>query len=115
MSKISKNKLRLQRKKRVRAKIAGTADIPRLCVFRSLGAVYAQVIDDSAGKTLVFADTKMAQAKNDVAGAREVGKLVAKKCLEQKIAKVVFDRSGYRYHGKIKAVADGAREGGLKF
>ena len=115
MNKISQNKLRLHRKKRVRAKISGTANIPRLCVFRSLKALSAQVIDDVVGKTLVFSDTKTANVKNDVAGAMEIGRAIAKKCLLQKIESVVFDRSGYRYHGKVKAVADGAREGGLKF
>jgi large subunit ribosomal protein L18 len=115
MNKISQNKLRLHRKRRVRAKVSGTAVSPRLCVFRSLKTVRAQVIDDTLGQTLVFVDTKMASVKNDVAGAMEIGKLVAKKCLEQKIASVVFDRSGYRYHGKVKALAEGAREGGLKF
>ena len=115
MSKISQNKLRLHRKKRVRAKVSGTASAPRLCVFRSLKTVRAQVIDDTAGRTLVFADTKMAGVKNDVAGTKVLGKMVAQKCLEQKIESVVFDRSGYRYHGKVKALAEGAREGGLKF
>jgi large subunit ribosomal protein L18 len=75
----------------------------------------AQVIDDVAMKTLVASDTKEAKVKNDVAGAKAVGVLVAKKCAEQKIMQVVFDRAGYRYHGKVKALAEGAREGGLKF
>jgi large subunit ribosomal protein L18 len=115
MNKINRNKLRVHRKRRVRAKVSGTPNSPRLCVFRSLKTMRAQVIDDVAGKTLVFVDTKMAGVKNDVAGAAEVGKLVAQKCLEQKISSVVFDRSGYRYHGKVKALAEGARVGGLKF
>lgn len=115
MNKINRNSLRLHRKKRVRAKISGTANSPRLCVFRSLKTVRAQVIDDVAGKTLVFVDTKMAGVKNDVSGAKEVGKMIAKNCFSQKIEAVVFDRSGYRYHGKVKALAEGAREGGLKF
>jgi len=115
MNTISQNKLRLHRKRRVRAKISGSASVPRLSVFRSLLSMKAQVIDDVAMKTLVAADTKEAKVKNDVAGAKEVGLLVAKKCTEQKITQVVFDRAGYRYHGKVKALAEGAREGGLKF
>ncbi|MFZ2188552.1 MAG: 50S ribosomal protein L18 [Candidatus Moraniibacteriota bacterium] len=115
MNTISQNNLRLHRKRRVRAKISGTASVPRLNVFRSLLSMKAQVIDDIAGKTLVAADIKAANVKNDVAGAKAVGMLIAKKCVEQKIAEVVFDRAGYRYHGKVKALAEGAREGGLKF
>jgi large subunit ribosomal protein L18 len=115
MNTISQNNLRLHRKRRVRAKISGTAAVPRLSVFRSLLSMKAQVIDDEAGKTLVAADTKETKAKNDVAGAKAVGILVAKKCAEKKITQVVFDRAGYRYHGKVKALAEGAREGGLKF
>lgn len=115
MNKLSRNKLRLHRKKRVRAKVFGTAETPRLCVFRSLLAVKAQVIDDVAGKTLAAADTKEAKAKNNIAGAKTVGILIAKKCVEKKINSIVFDRSGYKYHGKVKALAEGAREGGLKF
>lgn len=115
MNKISQNKLRLHRKRRVRAKISGTASAPRLNVFRSLLSIKAQVIDDVLGRTLVAVDTKAAKVKNDVTGAKAVGVLIAKKCAEQKITQVVFDRAGYRYHGKVKALADGAREGGLKF
>ncbi len=115
MNTISQNKLRLHRKRRVRAKISGSALVPRLNVFRSLLSMKAQVIDDEAGKTLVFADTKEAKTKNDVAGAKMVGVLLAKKCAERKITQVVFDRAGYRYHGKVKALAEGAREGGLRF
>ncbi|MFZ2193628.1 MAG: 50S ribosomal protein L18 [Candidatus Moraniibacteriota bacterium] len=115
MNKIRRNNLRLHRKRRVRAKVSGTATSPRLCVFRSLKTVRAQVIDDTVGMTLVFVDTKMAGVKNDVAGAKEIGKMIANLCIEKKINSVVFDRSGYRYHGKVKALAEGAREGGLKF
>jgi large subunit ribosomal protein L18 len=115
MNKIDSNKLRLHRRKRVRAKISGTKNIPRLCVFRSLKMLKAQVIDDVAMKTLVFIDTKKVQLKNNVSGAGKLGELIAEKCLEQKIGEIVFDRSGYRYHGKVKALADGARKGGLKF
>jgi large subunit ribosomal protein L18 len=115
MNKISQNNLRLHRKRRVRAKISGTASMPRLSVFRSLLSMKAQVIDDTKGVTLAAADTKTAKVKNDVAGAKAVGMLIAKKCAEQKISRVVFDRAGYRYHGKVKALAEGAREGGLVF
>ncbi len=115
MNKISRNKSRLQRKRRVRAKISGTSEKPRLAVFRSLKEIYVQVIDDAEGATLVSASLKEIKAKNDVDGAKKVGALAAKKCLDKKIETVVFDRAGYKYHGKIKALADGAREGGLKF
>lgn len=111
----SKNNLRLQRKKRIRAKVIGTAKKPRLCISKSLRIISAQVIDDTRGNTLVQADSKSVKAKNDIAGAAEVGKAIAKKCLAKKIKAIVFDRAGYKYHGKVKAVADGAREGGLKF
>lgn len=114
--KTSSNIGRIQRKRRVRAKISGTAERPRLAVFKSLKSIYVQVINDDAGKTLASAKlTEIAKAKNTVDGAKEVGKLVAKKCKEAKIENVVFDRAGYQYHGKIKALADGAREGGLQF
>lgn len=113
--KVSRNNSRLQRKKRVRAKISGTPERPRLSVFRSLKIISVQVIDDIAGKTIIFASSKEGKTKNDVEGAKVLGKDVAKKCLEKKIESVVFDRSGYKYHGKVKALAEGAREGGLKF
>jgi large subunit ribosomal protein L18 len=114
--KISRNNLRLQRKKRIRAKVSGTAVVPRMAVFRSLRGIQIQVVNDENGTTLVSADLKeIAKSKNTVDGAKKVGELVAKKCLTKKISQVVFDRAGYKYHGKIKAVADGAREGGLKF
>lgn len=113
--KISRNKLRLHRKRRIRAKVFGTAKRPRLSVFKSLKVLSVQVIDDAKGKTLVCADSKSAKVENNASGARDLGKAVAKKCLDKKIKEAVFDRSGYKYHGKIKALADGAREGGLKF
>ena len=115
MNKISQNNLRLHRKRRVRAKISGTTNIPRLSVFRSLRSIFVQVIDDAQGKTLVTGNTKEAGVKHNLVGAKAVGELIAKKCAEQKISQVVFDRAGYRYHGKVKALAEGAREGGLKF
>lgn len=116
MKKVSKNELRLKRNRRVRAKISGSAERPRLCVFKSLTSISAQVIDDTKGVTLVAAAlSEIAKAKNTIEGAQEVGKLIAKKCKEAKITTVVFDRSGYRFHGKVKALADGARDGGLQF
>jgi large subunit ribosomal protein L18 len=114
MKTISRNNLRLQRKKRIRYKMSGTAKTPRLCVFRSLKNIYAQAINDDLGVILVSAKLEK-KDKNDMQGAKKVGLSIAKKCKDMKIEKVVFDRSGYKYHGKIKAVADGAREGGLKF
>jgi len=114
--KISRNKLRLHRKKRVRVKVWGTPSRPRLCVFRSNLRIEAQIIDDSNGKTLFSVDSKAAKIiKHDIDGAREIGRHIAKKCLAKKIEEVVFDRGGYKYHGKVKALAEGAREGGLKF
>lgn len=113
---ISKNISRLKRKRRVRAKIAGTAERPRLAIFKSLRGIYAQVINDAEGKTLVSARlAEVKKAKNTIEGAKEVGALLAKKCADAKISAVVFDRAGYKYHGKIKAFAEGAREGGLNF
>ena len=105
----------MRRQKRIRAKISGTANRPRLSVFRSNRGLYAQVIDDSAGKTIVSAHTKEIKKGTLMDKAAELGKLIAKKASEQKIAKVVFDRAGFIYTGKIKAVADGARAGGLHF
>ena len=105
---LEKQIKRKRRHKRVRAKIKGTAKVPRLCVFRSSKYIYAQIIDDEKGKTLVAVNGKLASAA-------ETGKSIAKKAIEKKINKVVFDRGGYKYHGKVKALADGAREGGLKF
>ncbi|EKE11618.1 MAG: 50S ribosomal protein L18 [uncultured bacterium] len=115
MKKLSRNQIRLHRKRRIRAKISGTNEVPRLAVFRSLRNVSAQVIDDISGKTIASASLFEVKGKNTVVGAKEVGKVVAEKCKTAKIEKVVFDRSGYKYHGKVKAVADGAREAGLKF
>lgn len=107
---------RLLRKRRTRAKIYGTPEIPRLCVSRSLQHTSAQVIDDSRGATLVSVtsrDLKVKGSKTDI--AREVGKRIAELAKEKKITKVVFDRSGHKYHGRLKALADGAREQGLAF
>jgi len=102
---------------RIRQKMTGTAARPRLNIYRSLNHIYAQVIDDGAGVTLVAASTKGAKLKTggNIAAAKEVGKLVAEKAQEKGIKKVVFDRGGYLYHGRIKALADAAREAGLDF
>ena len=119
ISKPDKNKLRQKRHRRVRGKLSGTADRPRLNVFRSLGNIYAQVIDDVAGTTLVAAssldkDLNLSYGGN-VAAAKAVGEAVAKKAIAKGIDTVVFDRGGYIYHGRVAALAEGAREAGLKF
>ena len=114
----TKNKQRkLRRQKRVRAKISGTDKKPRLCVFRSNKHIYVQLIDDIKKKTILSAsDQKLKKGKmTKVDLAKEIGKLIAQKALEKKIEKVIFDRGPYKYHGRVKAVAEGAREGGLKF
>ena len=114
---IDKNKSRLRRHKRVRAKISGTSECPRLNVFRSSQHIYAQIIDDEQGVTLVSASTMDKDFNGfggNVEAAAEIGKKVAAKALEKGITEVVFDRGGYVYHGRVKALADGAREGGLK-
>jgi len=120
---LKKIKARKERKiKRVRKNLFGTVEKPRLTVFRSLNHIYAQVIDDSNSKTLVAASTlskeiadELANAKTKVEKSKIVGALVAKKAVEAKVEKVVFDRGSNRYHGRVQAVAEGAREGGLKF
>ena len=109
---------RIKRHKRVRAKISGTPEIPRLNVFRSLNHIYAQVIDDTKGVTLVAAsslDKGFEGYGGNVEGAKAVGKAVAEKALAAGIKSVVFDRGGYVYHGRVAALAEGAREGGLEF
>ena len=116
LKKTDRSTKRADRVRRVRAKVSGTEIRPRMVVYRSLKNITVQVIDDLAGKTLVsarLADVKA--AKNTVEGALALGKLVGGKCVAAKISAVVFDRAGYRYHGKVKAVADGAREAGLTF
>jgi large subunit ribosomal protein L18 len=113
-----KKKKRERKKKKIRMKTFGTKERPRLCVFRSLKHIYAQIINDEEGKTLVSAsdlELKDKKGLKKIEIAREVGKLIAKKALEKKIEKVSFDRAGYKYHGRIKALAEGAREEGLKF
>ena len=119
-SKNSRAEARQSRKIRIRKKISGTLERPRLVVYRSNLHIYAQIVDDAAGKTIVSTSTlslrkSNVEAKPDKAGAQVVGKEIARLAKEQNIARVVFDRNGYLYHGRIKAVADGAREGGLEF
>ena len=104
-----------RRQKRIRAKISGTSQIPRLSVFKSNKFIYAQLIDDVKGNTLFSFSSVNSKAKTPLEKAKEVGMEVAKKAMASKIEKVVFDRSGYIYTGKIKAIADGAREAGLTF
>ena len=115
----NKRDLRQKRKARIRFKVSGSSERPRLSVYRSLNHIYAQVIDDATGKTLVAASTLSSELKDGKGKkrdlAKEVGKLVAKKCQAAQIAAVVFDRNGFNYHGRVAAVAEGAREGGLKF
>lgn len=115
MKKLSRNKLRLHRKKRIRAKISGTSKKPRLAVFKSNQRILAQLIDDTKGKTLVMIDNKSIKAPNTIEGANKLGKSIAKEAKAKKITEVFFDRAGYKYHGKVKSLADGVREGGLKF
>ena len=116
-----RNEVRKRKHFRVRRKISGTAERPRLCVFRSSKHIYAQVIDDVSGQTLVAASTldealkgKLAYTGNKAA-AREVGKLIGEKAIKKGIKTVVFDRGGYLYHGRVQELADGAREAGLEF
>lgn len=114
MNKANRNKSRLHRKKRIRAKISGTPKRPRLSVFKSLTSFKAQIINDEKGATLFSLDTKKIKAKNNIEGAKKLGKEIAKICEVKGIKEVVFDRSGYKFHGKVKALADGARESGLR-
>ena len=119
--KDKKKLARIKRKTRVRSRVAGTAERPRLNVFRSLKHIYAQAIEDSAGRTLVCVSSLSPELKGslkhsgNVEAAKKVGELIAKKCLEKGIQKVVFDRSGYLYHGRVKALAEAARAAGLIF
>ena len=121
IKKADKNAKRLQRHKRVRKKISGTTQRPRLCVFRSANNIYAQIIDDTNRVTLAAASSLEAEVKGAVnhtgnkEAARKVGELIAKKAVEKGITEVVFDRGGYLYHGRIQELAEGAREAGLKF
>lgn len=121
MPEIDRRVSRLRRHKRVRRHVIGTAERPRLNVFRSLNHIYAQVIDDGKGHTLVSASTVDPEVQKQLKGltktdqARVVGKALAERALGQGVKQVVFDRGGYKYHGRVKALADAAREGGLEF
>ena len=117
LTRISKNQKRGHVHDRIRKKMQGTAERPRLNVYRSLNHIYAQIIDDAKGETILSASSLASKAKTggNVAAAKEVGKLVAERAIEKGIKKVVFDRGGYLYHGRIKALADAAREAGLEF
>lgn len=123
IKKKTRQERRLAVHKRIRKRVRGTAERPRLAVFRSLRHIYAQIIDDERGITLAAASTLDRALRADgrlryggnVAAAREVGKLIAARALEKGITRVVFDRGGYRYHGRVKALAEAAREAGLEF
>jgi large subunit ribosomal protein L18 len=119
MARFSKDDVRVRIHLRIRQRVRGSEERPRLAVFRSLNHIYAQVIDDRKGRTLVSASSNekktAVKSGGNVAGAKEVGKLVAERAKAHGISKVVFDRGGYLYHGRIKALADAAREGGLEF
>jgi len=118
ISKVSKNDARKIRHERVRSKIVGTSEVPRLCVFRSNTNIYAQIIDDEKGITLVSAsslDKELNLKNNNIEAASKVGESLAKKATKAGIKTVVFDRGGYMYHGKVKALAEAARDNGLEF
>lgn len=121
IEKTDRNEARKRRHRRIRKKISGTPERPRLNVFRSLKHMYAQIIDDTRGVTLVAASTLDKALRDQISNggnvesARKVGELVAKRALEKGITKVVFDRGGYKYHGRVRALAEAAREAGLDF
>ena len=119
--KIQRDNPRVKRHKRIRRKVAGTSNRPRLCVYRSLKHIYAQLIDDEKGHTLIGVSSLSPELHDvlkyggNVAAAKEVGKLIAKKALEQNVTQVVFDRGGYKYHGRVAALAQQVRENGVRF
>lgn len=116
IKKESRNSMRIKRHNRIRKNLSGTKELPRLNVFRSNTSMYAQIIDDETGKTLVSTSSlELKLDKNNIETAKKVGESIAKKAKDAKITEVVFDRSGYLYHGRIKALAESAREAGLKF
>jgi large subunit ribosomal protein L18 len=121
MDRKEKIESRLRRKKRIRKKIAGTAERPRLCVFKSLKNMYAQLIDDSTGKVITGVSTLTTEVSGEikyggnVGSAKKVGASIAKKALDLGIKEILFDRNGFKYHGRVKALAEGAREAGLIF
>lgn len=118
---MAKTNPRLNRKERIRKKLSGTTERPRLTIYKSLRHLHAQIVDDSTGRTLAAASTLSKELKGKLdegdkkAAAKQVGLLIAEKCKAAKIDKVVFDRNGFPYHGRVAAIADGAREGGLQF
>lgn len=111
----SKLRNRQARKKRIRARVRGTSACPRMTVYRSLTQISVQLVDDDAGRTLAAASTKALKAKPNADGARKLGEAIAKAGKKAKITSVVFDRNAYKYHGRVKAMAEAAREGGLQF
>ena len=119
--KLSRNAHRQRIHQRMRRKVAGTPERPRLCVYRSLGHIYAQIVDDRTGRTLVSASSvdketkKQLKGGGNIAAAKVIGKVIAGRAKAAKIEIVVFDRGGYKYHGRVKALADAAREAGLQF
>jgi large subunit ribosomal protein L18 len=115
ITQTKRNAIRQRIHDRIRRKLSGTEERPRLNVYRSLNHIYAQVIDDQKGETLVSASSIKLKTGGNVAAAKEIGKAVAEAAVKQGIKKVVFDRGGFLYHGRIKALADAAREGGLEF
>ena len=117
IKKVSKNEVRVRRHKRVRNKISGTPTCPRLCVFRSNANIHAQIIDDTTGTTLVAVSSVSLKLENggNIEAATAVGKAIAEAAKKANITKVVFDRGGYLYHGRVKALAEAARENGLEF
>ena len=121
VKKISRAKIRQKKHRRIRHRLSGTTQAPRLAVFRSNQHMYAQIIDDTIGSTLVSASTLQEEVKagleytNNIEAAAKVGEVIGKRAVEKGIKKVVFDRGGFLYHGKIKALADAAREAGLEF
>lgn len=106
---------RIRRHARIRAKVSGTAECPRLAIFRSNRFIYAQLIDDEAGKTIVGTDTRKAKAKTALLRAKEIGGVIAEEAKKKGITKVAFDRGGFQYKGAVVSLAEGAREGGLQF
>ena len=120
IKKKSRNKLRAGKHQRIRRKLSGTDETPRLCIYKSLNNIYAQIIDDQKGVTLAAAstlDTELSDlpSRTNIEAAKEVGSRIAAKAQEKGITSVVFDRSGYKYHGRVAALADAAREKGLQF
>lgn len=119
MAKESKNIVRVRVHERIRHKVRGSEERPRLAIYRSVKHIYAQVIDDHKGRTLAAASSSeknsAVKTGGNIAGAKEIGRLVAQRAKEKGINKVVFDRGGYLYHGRVKALADAAREAGLEF